>query len=167
MGRRLIDWRFVAMLSVMLLVMVACWGFVARQKQVDSLIEIARHEQENAADARREQQASNERDAAQIAALLKKVAGLQRQGHNVAAQNRALLDYLKAHGLSPPDLSFSGGGSPHPKGQAPSGARPPTQPSPSMASPTARPTGTPSPGIGITDPLCALLQLDPCPLSRR
>lgn len=165
-GRRIFDWRFVAMFCVMLLVSVAAYAFVRRVNQTDALVDTARqaahtsaeqavelgelrkaNEELQADSARRSRVASAERDQ-----LARQVTQLQRE-------LVALTTYLRQHNINvPSSVTSPRAGVTRPKVPAP-GPRGP-------AGPPGGPTGAPTPTPGVTDPLCALLpSCVPLPLS--
>jgi cell division protein FtsB len=101
----------------------------------------------------------------QVAALGADNRALRRQNRQMLSQQRALVTYLREHGLSVPDsVVRAGPGKAHPKGRGPRGPQP-TQP-PLLPVPTVTPAPTPSPtpSPGLTDLVCALLNIAPCPL---
>lgn len=107
MRRTILDWRFLAMLTVLVLVLVICWGFVQRVRQAETLIAVAEHSAQVAAqqgDELKEQrrmqrsralQASAERDQ-----LLAQIRGLQ-------AQLASLGKYLRVRGIDVPDRAVT------------------------------------------------------------
>lgn len=163
-GRKLIDWRFVAMFVVMMLAVTLCWGFIRRVQQGDDLVriadrsaQVAERQADEIADLRRTNatrsaQASRERDI-----QLAQIKRLQRQV-------TTLLKFLRENGLSVPSEATApstGSGENRPKAHH----RRPT--SPGTPTPTAPGPGNPSPSPNmacqLVPALCPFLSLPTLP----
>ena len=152
MERQILDWRFVAAFAFMTLVLVASWGFVHRQHQVDGLIVVSQRTTAQVQRLSDQLDALKAQAAEDASASLQQRNSLRKQNHQLAAQLQALLDYLTAHGIVVPNLkvatSSGGGGSPKGRGHH--------QPRPHHPAP-ATPGATPAPTAPSADPLCDFL----------
>jgi len=158
LDRKIIDWRFLAMLVVMLLVATACWGFVARQNQVDRLIDISQRSTKQVEVLTAKVDAQNAQADAQSRVAAQQRAALRKQNRDLTTQLQALVDYLTAHGIAVPTLtpaSSSSGGGANPK-DVPAGP-PPHPKHPESPGPTATPAPT-TRGIDL-GLLCELLPI--------
>ena len=156
---------YVAAVAVLAIIATVCWGIVHKINQSDVIVSIA------AANADQVERLNTQLDA-QTKAAEGQREELKRQNRLTREQLRALLRYLRAHGIEVPQTALTPpprdeGSVTRPKAAGPSqGPKPtpsPSPPHPASPAPTAGPTPTPSPGpIG---PLCDLLALPRCPLN--
>jgi hypothetical protein len=154
-GRRIFDWRFLAMLTVMLLMIALCFSFVKRVEQADSLIRIAAQNAEQV-------QRLNDQIDIQAASSNRQRAQLREQNRQLRIQLDAVLKALREHGIQIPKLVVtrpSGSG----VGSGPKGVPAPRPPEPKPRPGSPAPTGTPTPTGGPTvlgidlGPICAFM----------
>lgn len=98
--RRVLDWRFVVALTVMMLVASLCWGFIQRVQQADALLHTSQAMVDQVDDLKR-QLATQQRASARRS----KAATAERD--ELQRQLTALLEYLREHGLTPPTFTPS------------------------------------------------------------
>lgn len=161
---REVRWSFyLVALCALALTTTICWGVVHKVNQSDTIVRIA------AASADQVERLNTQLDA-QARDAESQRAQLQRQNKATRAELRALLRYLREHGIevpravtTPPTArseanrpKVSGSTAPAPQPQPSSSPPPPASPAP-----TAAPSPTPTP---VLDALCDLLHASPCPL---
>lgn len=159
---REVRWSFIVVFAcAVTLTGTITWGVVQKIDESDRIVAIA------AANADQVQRLNTQLDAQAEAAKAQRLQ-LQRANHEIKAQLRALLRYLRAHRIAVPQTALTPipGATPQatvtrPKAPTPRGPRP----SPSHAAepaPTPPPSPTTSPGpVGS---LCDLLTAPACPL---
>jgi hypothetical protein len=152
---REIRWGFVLVAAcALVLALTVCWVIVHKVNQSDQIVRVA------ASSADQVERLNAQLDA-QAKATEAQRADLQRQNRLTRSQLRALLRYLRAHGIEVPQTALTvrddGGGS-SPKGSGPRGPKPRPSKPPASPAPTATPTPTASPDP-VTELACRLLPL--------
>jgi hypothetical protein len=156
--KRVIDWRFCAMVVVVMLVATACWGFVARQAQVDSLISISKTYGEQ---VKRLNTQMDERDRIDALRNQQAAARSKAAAHERAQQLKAirlLVKILRENGIDVPAEAFAptrtkpGSSTTRPKGPRRNN---PASPTPTAPNPSPRPTPTPA-QCQVLPQLCGL-----------
>lgn len=168
-----VRWSFaVVFLCAVALTATISWGVVHKVNQSDQIVRIAASSADQVERLNAQLDAQGAQLAAQAAASEAQRAELQRQNRLTRAQLRALLRYLRAHGIEVPQTALTPparadqGSVTRPKADGPQGPKPAPSPSPSHpASPatTAPPSPTASPAP-TGSPLCDLLTERICPL---
>lgn len=114
-ARTLLDWRMVATLIILVLVVIICWGFVQRVRQADALIETAQRsahviesQQDELAKQRRLSAERNRLATVERDQLLAQIRQLQGQLASLGKYLRARgVDVPKAVTRGPAPLTFS------------------------------------------------------------
>lgn len=100
--RRLIDWRFLVMLIVLILVSTVCYSFLQRVQQADSLIDTAEHSVQQVRDLRKQLATQQQMLAEQQQAATERSRRARAERDRLQAQLALVLDYLRDQGIDVP-----------------------------------------------------------------
>lgn len=166
-GRRVIDWRLIAVFCVMIAVVLAGYAFVQRVNQTDDLIAIAKSSERNAnrtadefaafraASEKRSAQASRERDL-----LLEQNKVQLHQNRLLQHQLTVLAKFLRSKGFDVPKSVVLRSSRPSSSTKSPPKAparRPPASRDPHPGTPS--PSTSPAPVCALVPDLCTGLPL--------